>query len=479
MADEVPSQSAYTAMHNEEINQSAGRQPFFRKLFILVCVTLLTVCILLSATSTPSQETHEVLQPSGFLEIQSSTEPVVEKTEMGTEPLVDERIEKEELQVEEAKVEMGLPDRCPGSIYADLLDNREALQGNDGEFYPFLSSQPFEKLAPAIEYAIIWIHGFSGKADEYFCDGELYVEEMGFKSKTITIAPWFGSKAPFQGNYWSDKLTEHHTMKVWGPVRWMTGEVGLKAFWRQTLTSFEMVDTLIKMLKRKHIYPNLKRITIAGFSAGCQFASRYAFFSSSPLPKKGEADVQVVASNCGSYMYLDEHRPARSCREAQDTGPNHTCDSWEIPEGTAGFNSYKLGLEGVVYSPEALKQLQKLFPRKNIKFLLGTEDVCNCNSATYNNPELCGQIANCAPNVRPHQQCCDTFPDNTVLNVFDTKPASMLQGSNRFQRGLNYMYYLRHFYNSSSFPTFDTFFGGHNAKAFSRSSSFARWTFGL
>lgn len=442
-----------------------------KKLSILICVTSLTLVAIASRTWNPYHETNEALQPHGLLDIQSGAEPGDDKLQLGTEP-VDSKTS------EPAEVEIGLPDRCPGSTHADLLENREALQGDNGEFYPFLSSQPLEKLDPAIEYAIIWIHGFSGKADKYFCDGELYVEEMGFKGKTINIAPWFGAQARFQGNLWSEKLTEQHTVKVWGKVAWMTGEVGRKASRKKTVTSFEMVDTLIEILRRKHFYPNLKSITVAGFSAGCQFASRYAFFSESPLPKEGEAEVQIVASNCGSYMYLDERRPAISCRAAQDTGPSHTCDSWEIPEGLPDFNSYKLGLEGVVFSPETLHQLKEIFPRKNLKFLLGTEDVCNCNSESYDNPTLCGQIANCAPNVRPDQQCCDTFPDNNASNMFDTKPESMLQGSNRFQRGLNYVYYLRQFYNSS-FPTFETFIGGHDNRAFSRSGSFAKWTFGI
>lgn len=224
-------------------------------------------------------------------------------------------------------------------------------------------------------------------------------------------------------------------------------------------------------------YPNLRTISVAGFSAGCQFASRYSFFSLAPLPGDWKPKVQVIASNCGSYLYFDQQRPDPVCRPPYDDGPAHTCSSFSASERAPNFERYKLGLQDTVLSNAALQDLVHLYPQKNVKFLFGSLDVCNCNTAYYNNPQICGTIANCIPDIVPNRWCCDTFPDNTMANVFDNTTASMLEGSNRLQRGLNYISYLHMFYNTTTFPAFGTFLGGHNAKAFSRSPLFAEWAF--
>lgn len=46
--------------------------------------------------------------------------------------------------------------------------------------------------------------------------------------------------------------------------------------------------------------------------------------------------------------------------------------------------------------------------------------------------------------------CCDTYPD-AVNNDLATSCGSNLQGSNRLQRGLNYVSYLQRYYTSSEF----------------------------
>jgi len=188
--------------------------------------------------------------------------------------------------------------------------------------------------------------------------------------------------------------------------------------------------------------------------------------------------VQILASNCGSYMYLDKSRPSTLCRPAFDTGPEHICLYFPEPPHPAKapqFNTYKVGLYGVKYDEPAIQKLIKLFPEKNIRFMFGSEDVCNCNAEKYINPLHCSKVASCQPSVFS-TPCCDTSPDNQFKNVLDDKPESMVQGYNRFQRGQNYVAYLRNFYNNKSFPQVELFHGGHDALAFAYSKKFAEWT---
>jgi hypothetical protein len=92
---------------------------------------------------------------------------------------------------------------------------------------------------------------------------------------------------------------------------------------------------------------------------------------------------------------------------------------------------------------------------KDLRFLFGSQDVCNCNTAGYNNSaEYCypatGLTAGCAPNADGGTSgghgCCDTYPDSSTDNALDVRCAAMVQGSNRLQRGLNYMSYIDRFY---------------------------------
>lgn len=492
--DPSPLLSDYSTLEDGNGQERANDSQKSRvaNVFILAMISLIGAACLLQIQGANLASSSKVSDPLELLGSKGQQVQHVQHVQhvkhvngtAGKDEVESLNVVREEHAIESEEVLL-IPDRCPHSTYANLLDYREFLEGSDSEFYPFLSSVGFKQHNPHLKYAIIWIHGFSGKADEYFCDAEKFVNEIGpgVSESTINIAPWFGAKAEFPGHLWHGKLTPEQKMKVWGPVSWITGEVGAKADAKKRnlhLTSFELVDTLVAVLRNRTLYPNLETITISGFSAGCQFASRYAFFSLSPLPAPGKAEVQIIAANCGSYMYLDERRPAKNCRADFDTGSGHTCEEFSVPEmkhAIRNYNKYKLGLEQTMYSDLALEYIKMVFPQKKVRFLLGDQDVCNCNSVSYHNPEFCAHIAKCSPSLT-HGQCCDTFPDNTVLNVFDNKSESMTQGSNRFQRGLNYMYYLRKYYDTDSFPEFDIFHGGHDMRAFSRDLKFIEWSFG-
>jgi hypothetical protein len=182
------------------------------------------------------------------------------------------------------------------------------------------------------------------------------------------------------------------------------------------------------------------------------------------------------------------------------------------------------------------------FPYRDVRYLLGTSDVCNCNYADYVNDETdCfPDDATCTPNDDGGDGCCDTYPDSTTSNALSvtcvatccapppdvsalhghvTRAAamlcsrdaayrtrsnekrpdaasssgylppphpcllaicgrceSMLQGSNRLQRGLNYVSYL-----ASSTPdatiTYAAFDGGHNQSAMMFSDTLQSWAF--
>ena len=131
-----------------------------------------------------------------------------------------------------------------------------------------------------------------------------------------------------------------------------------------------------------------------------------------------------------------------------------------------------------------LAQAVAAFPRRDVRFLLGTQDVCNCNTDGFANrraycyPAVAG--GGCAPNaaggsVGGHG-CCDTYPDSASDNAVDVKCGALLQGSNRLQRGLNFVSYLRDLDPSADVVT-ATFVGGHNNSGAFFSDALRAWAF--
>lgn len=118
---------------------------------------------------------------------------------------------------------------------------------------------------------------------------------------------------------------------------------------------------------------------------------------------------------------------------------------------------------------------------KDIRYVFGNRDSCNCRMDGYTNPLHCypnppdtdskpdksskkhketSAVDSSPPQMcfsptmadavigatsGTYTTCCDTFPDATN-NDLSNSCGSNLQGSNRLQRGLNYMYYLEDYY---------------------------------
>ena len=99
----------------------------------------------------------------------------------------------------------------------------------------------------------------------------------------------------------------------------------------------------------------------------------------------------------------------------------------------------------------SLRAATARFCGKDVRFILGAEDACNCNSPGFANAPACfpsGGALTCAPSAAGGPGCYDTYPDATSSNALDVGCEAMAQGTNRLQRGLLYVQHL-----NRSFPT--------------------------
>eukprot|EP00930_Biecheleria_cincta_P043731 TRINITY_DN30009_c0_g1_i1.p3 TRINITY_DN30009_c0_g1~~TRINITY_DN30009_c0_g1_i1.p3 ORF type:complete len:103 (-),score=8.91 TRINITY_DN30009_c0_g1_i1:228-536(-) len=87
-------------------------------------------------------------------------------------------------------------------------------------------------------------------------------------------------------------------------------------------------------------------------------------------------------------------------------------------------------------------------------------------------------MLSCLPNSYGGTGCCDTYPDARTDNAFDTRCQAMLQGTNRLQRGINFIAHLKSFFRNTSTaytPSYGFFRGAHNNIAAYASPLLMKW----
>jgi len=360
--------------------------------------------------------------------------------------------------------------RCRDAGKEDTLPYRQGLRLADGlRYLPYFSSHSLTSEQPEVTEAMLWIHGAFGDANRIFCEASAAATKSGAGSSTMIVAPWFGN-FQMQASVWAPNASLDDSLSTcWHKDGWLDGDDASD----DGDSSYALLDKMVEELKNNEKLPNLKRITVAGFSAGCQMASRWAVFSNIAQ------DTRVIVGDCGSYLYLDHERPAEHCRKEEDTGVDHKCDSFLKPDSTqcAKYNHYKEGLDLKhvksnsylsAFANDASKVAKVVddFAKKDFRLLLGAEAVCNCNAPNMvNSPSCFVSNSQCGPSL--FAGCCDTWPDSS-WNELDFNCQAMLQGSNRLQRGLNYADHLERFFSRRGVPyksQVALFHGMHDTRA--------------
>jgi hypothetical protein len=188
----------------------------------------------------------------------------------------------------------------------------------------------------------------------------------------------------------------------------------------------------------------LRQIVLVGFSAGGQTIHRYAWATSYGTPpptppatdgttssRRGPPAIKFVVSDPSSYLYFDSRRPAPSCRPLNDTGPSWKCRRFpRYTNATAQcdeFNNWKFGVRNVTtaipyftYTRPGVRtsQLGQAYIRKNILYVLGEADACNCGVVGYVNPDQCIRppaegSSGCGPSVVGSSCCGAPAPSRT------------------------------------------------------------------
>lgn len=259
---------------------------------------------------------------------------------------------------------------------------------------PLYTSHPLDEAAPQIERAVIVVHGIYRNAHQYFPQITAAAGLEGLRKKTLVVAPAFAITR--------DDRPRRETGEVyWRKNRnWRRGDHSTSRP-EGRISSFVAVERLLTQLGNRRLYPNLRKITLVGHSAGGQFVQRFAVVQAL-LPALEDIRVRYVVANPGTYLYLKAQRPAVGA------------PGFALPyqaDRCPHYNRYSYGLERPNWAMRRFATgilLQRVREREVI-LLLGT---------------------------------ADNDPGHRTLN---RTCAAVLQGRHRLERGLLFKAHLDHF----------------------------------
>jgi pimeloyl-ACP methyl ester carboxylesterase len=238
------------------------------------------------------------------------------------------------------------------------------------------TTRPLDQRNDSVVRALIMVHGTNRNADHYFATATAAAFLAGVLDDTIVIAPHFVIA--------SDKLAPNEIAWPGGGDSWRSGGISQS---HPGLSSFDVVDELLRKLATRSVFPNMRAIVVAGHSAGGQYATRYAM--SNKVHDSLGVPVSYVVANPSSYAWPDATRPTGE----GDAEPAGAKDGWQLATGPhanftygpydaaahncANYNRWPLGLENRAASYTAKlsdEQLKKQLAARPTTFLLGQVD---------------------------------------------------------------------------------------------------------
>lgn len=214
-----------------------------------------------------------------------------------------------------------------------------------------------------IKQIVIVFHGPKRDADRYYeTAATLLAANPARANDTLILAPRFVGviDSGFAG------------MAAWRKSGWEDGDDSVQAAGRPApVSSFQVIDDLLRSLDDRKRLPTLAGIVLAGHSGGAQLVQRYAVLNQidGPLRRDGVA-LRYVVANPSSYLYLTNERP-RPDGKGYAPYERGICPT---------YNQYRYGTDKLpAYAHDAADD--KLFVRyasRDVTYLLGGAD---------NNPE--------------------------------------------------------------------------------------------
>jgi pimeloyl-ACP methyl ester carboxylesterase len=225
------------------------------------------------------------------------------------------------------------------------------------------------------------VHGGGRNADVVFRTALAAAFLAERLQDTVVIAPQFSGN---DGENCTDDLAENElNFPCAQPVSWRVGSAAKND---TDVTSFDVVDQILRNLAANEAFPNLSSIVVAGHSAGGTFVTHYEM--TNLVHESLDVPVTYVAANAGQYAYLDSLRPSRTAypTNVAATTPQYVPPSGgtELPpfiafsdaESCIGYDNWPYGLQNRFgYSARVSdEQLKKQLADRPTTYLVGWFD---------------------------------------------------------------------------------------------------------
>ena len=268
-----------------------------------------------------------------------------------------------------------------------------------------------------VEHVILLQHGNLRHANVDYCTVYNQIPQVS-PEKYLIIAPQFliNGDQIYANNQWKSSISDSipHEIPIFTNRGWKDGSYNrnnLKS--GRNISSFEILNAILDHITNKTVFPNVRKITLFGFSAGAQVLQRYALLANN-YPKD-DISIQYLISNPSSFVYFDAVRPyhdgtgfgiPNSTWLRSEWSINHSNNRSWIPKWTHNcdhYNHWRFGLENFqdyvkdILSKNELSQLIENYANKNIIYVIGTHDYCNCKLDPWK--ELCiNNFGSCVDN---------------------------------------------------------------------------------
>ncbi|MEO5818499.1 MAG: alpha/beta hydrolase [Gemmatimonadaceae bacterium] len=224
--------------------------------------------------------------------------------------------------------------------------------------------------------ALIMVHGASRNADHYFATATAAGFLAGALDNTIILAPRLIASP--------DKPEANEVVWPNGANSWRSGGMSPS---NPTLSSFDFIDEIVRKLANKKNFPNLKKIVVAGHSAGGQVATRYAM--TSKVHGTPGVSISYVVANPSSYAWPTAVRPlptgdadpangdkAALGDDGEKVHTNFTFGAFDASKAP-NFNKWPAGIDSPTgYSAGmSTDQMKKQLAERPTTYLLGQVDV--------------------------------------------------------------------------------------------------------
>ena len=288
-----------------------------------------------------------------------------------------------------------------------LCNNRFPITGDGGTLYlPYCSNQSIDTANTAIVRVIFAIHGADPIAQSYL-DSTLESARMvspHVEDETLIIAPQFIKYSEYTDGEIDGTISNDVLLWTgWRFVGWRSHSKNASDEEQPfRISSFTVMDEMLRHIITHENFPNLRRIVILGQSGGGQFVNRFAASSRFEplLALPAGITVRYIVMNPGSYMYFSDKRVRpRSQRPRYEfdfdfeTPSDHTIDEAiafcaSLTGNDCGsrnecrnqYNRYGWGTEGLLdwdYHRNlslSAEEMAEQYCNRNVVYLVGSED---------------------------------------------------------------------------------------------------------